>query len=271
MAGSCRATPARRAASARARKLASACTGGQVGGLDDRALGGGDEQLGLSSIAAHRRDLGGGRAGGQQAQQRLDDRGFARRRSGGSGRRRGRGARRTTGRDDDGDPGGGVAGDDRAERAGGERGEQHGEVVDGLDRGVRVVDRRGQRLACGVDELRGRGRGPARGCARTRCARAGPGRRAKASRPAAPVVRRRRPDPGQGRAGDDVLADPRAAAARSPAGRRPPPAAASSRRPGRIRSPRRDGTAAAAARAALSPVARADRGSPAGCCARPPA
>ena len=100
-------------------------------------------------------------------------------------------------------------GDDRAERAGGERGEQHGQAFDGLDRRVGVVDRRGQRLACGVDELAQ----PQAGVLLEGAFEADPHRggqaRAERVRRQSREFRGGRPDPGQWRAGDDVLADPR--------------------------------------------------------------
>ncbi|HEX5304200.1 MAG TPA: hypothetical protein VFW50_45125 [Streptosporangiaceae bacterium] len=101
-----------------------------------------------------------------------------------------------------------VADDMGAQRPPGERAEDHRQVIDGLDSGVRVVDRRRQRLAGHVDELPDPERGVLlQGPLEPDPDRAvqGPG---EGPRIRGGIAGRRRPDPGQGRARYHVFADP---------------------------------------------------------------
>ena len=91
------------------------------------AFGRGDEEIGLGLDRRPAVGFGaGGENGREQPQQCLDDGGFRGAVAADQADAEGEVLGERPRRHDDGDPGGGVVGDDRAERAGGERGEQHG-------------------------------------------------------------------------------------------------------------------------------------------------
>ena len=157
---------------------------GEVGGFGHLAFGRGDQEGGLGLDRRPAVGVGtSGQDGGEQPQQRLDDGGLARPRSGGSGRRPARGARRTSGpgRDRDacragrgrrsGRAGGAASAENNTDRCSTAWIAVYGSLIAG-DSALQAGRPAG---ACP-------GPGPARGCARTRSAPRRPAPRPKVSR-----------------------------------------------------------------------------------------
>jgi hypothetical protein len=93
--------------------------------------------------------------------------------------------------------------------SGGERAKDHRQVGDGLGRRVRVVDRRGQRLAHDIDQLPDAERGVLLQSALEADPDPGVQHRHERLRIGGRITRRAAPDPRQRRPGHHVFADPR--------------------------------------------------------------